>query len=336
MIESSEISVVIQGAFNNTITPKTIDSVKRYLPKAEIILSTWEGTSVPEGLSVDKILLNKDPGCYSYNNGPKTKKNNVNRQIVSTLSGLKTVKRKYTLKIRTDFILTGNNFLNYFDKYKEVNPKWQVFEKKLIACSFFTRIPEIYHKPFHLSDLIFFGLTKDILKLFDIPLMPRNEEFVVEYQKYLWNKFVPEQYIFCSCLKKNKIPFKAEHTNDLSKENIEQTHNYFANNFVFLSFKQYNIIPADSIVDIQHEYHKCYTLIRWEKLYRKYVKQDFVIEKKLDSVLINLYKIYLLHFCLRLICFIALKENKKVKMKLFIMKKISFFDNLFKKWLFEK
>ena len=333
MIDSGEISVVIQGAFDNLITPKTINSIKKYLPKAEIILSTWEGTSVPENLSVDKILLNKDPGCYAYNNSPKAKKNNVNRQIVSTFNGLKSATRKYVLKIRTDFILTGNNFLNYFDKYKKVNPKYQLFEKRVLACSFFSRQPEILKMPFFMSDLIFFGLTKDVLKLFDIPLYPKEEEFVVEYQGFLWNRYAPEQYIFCSALKKNNLPFSLKNTWDLTEKNIEQTHNYFVNNFVFLSFGQYDIIPSDSIVKIDLCYSDCYTLFRWKNLYKKYVDSEFIIEEKSDSVFKNLAKIDKIHFALKVICLVGITVENRRKIKYWIMDHFKFLDKLFRKLL---
>lgn len=291
MIDSHEISVVVQGAFNNDITPKTITSIRKYLPKAEIILSVWEGTVLPQNLCVDKTIFNKDPGFCYYSDEKNPKKNNVNRQIVSTLSGLNAASKKYALKIRTDFILTGNNFLNYFDKYKKVNPKWQIFEKKLIACSYFARIPEVSKTALHISDLIFFGLTKDILKLFDIPLMPKEYELCFIYKQNRHTKYCPEQYIFCECLKKCKMPFSMENSRVLTKENIEQTHNYFANNFVFLSFGQYNIVPTPALVDCGICYQDCYTLFKWQNLYKKYVDPNFVIEEKEDKVYKDLLRV---------------------------------------------
>lgn len=294
MIDSSEISVVIQGAFNAAITHKTIASVRKYLPKAEIILSVWEGTALPKNLPVDKTVFNKDPGFCYYSDEKSPKKNNVNRQIVSTLAGLKIASKKYALKIRTDFVLTGKNFLNYFDKYKKVNPKWQLFEKKLISCSYFARIPEISKVSLHISDLLFFGLTKDVLKLFDIPLMPKEYELCFTYtnKKYThkYTKYCPEQYIFCACLKKNQMPFKMDNQYDLTKENTEQTHNYFANNFVFLSFGQYNVIPTSSLIDSGICYRDCYTFFKWQNLYKKYVEPDFIIEEKEDKIYQNLLK----------------------------------------------
>ena len=65
MIDSKEISVIVQGAVDKKITPKTLKSVRKYLPNAEIILSTWEGTDI-SGLDYDIVLLSKDPGAYIF------------------------------------------------------------------------------------------------------------------------------------------------------------------------------------------------------------------------------------------------------------------------------
>ena len=325
MIDSSEIAVIIQGAFDKLITPQAIASVRQYLPKAEIILSTWQGTALPEDLKVEKIILNEDPGFCFYSNIKGDKKNNVNRQIVSTCQGLKTTQRKYALKMRTDFILTGNNFLNYFDKYKKVNPKYQLFEKKLIACSFFARVPEESKTPLHISDLLFFGLTKDILKLFDIPLMPKQDEYCYKRGKFLHTRYVPEQYIFCACLNKYKMPFKMVNSRDINEDNIEQTHNYFANNFVFLSYSQYSVLPSAMLADISINYRDCYTLVKWKKIYKQYVDSDFVITEKEDPIqkqLIKMRKYYGLLktlFSIIILPKIRRKYRKAVSRKIFIV-----------------
>ena len=78
-IKSKDISVVVQGAINSEVTPKCLESIRKYLPEAEIILSTWEGSDVV-GLDYDKLVLNKDPGTFIYkrSNGAITE-NNMNR-----------------------------------------------------------------------------------------------------------------------------------------------------------------------------------------------------------------------------------------------------------------
>ena len=60
-IDTNDISVVVQGAIDQINTPKCLRSIRKRLPGAEIILSTWEGSPI-DGLDYDKLVLNKDPG----------------------------------------------------------------------------------------------------------------------------------------------------------------------------------------------------------------------------------------------------------------------------------
>ena len=65
-----------------------------------------------------------------------SKKNNINRQIVSTREGLKKSRTRYSLKIRTDFIVENLNFLRYFGKFG----KWdsqsdlRLFDERIICA----------------------------------------------------------------------------------------------------------------------------------------------------------------------------------------------------------
>ena len=106
MIKPEEISVVVQGAIDKDNTAKCLKSIRYYLPKSEIILSTWENSNIDD-LDYDILVENKDPGALiqdplygAYNNG--------NRQLLSTQEGIKKATRKYILKLRTDFYLEHN------------------------------------------------------------------------------------------------------------------------------------------------------------------------------------------------------------------------------------
>jgi hypothetical protein len=60
-INSSELSFVVQGPIYQDITDKVCESIREYFPECEIVLSTWEGSSI-EGLKYDKVVFSKDPG----------------------------------------------------------------------------------------------------------------------------------------------------------------------------------------------------------------------------------------------------------------------------------
>ena len=71
-VATSDISVVVQGAIAGPSkdgkaypTRDCLLSIRRRLPGAEIILSTWKGSDVT-GLDYDQLVLNDDPGAVEF------------------------------------------------------------------------------------------------------------------------------------------------------------------------------------------------------------------------------------------------------------------------------
>ena len=119
----------------------------------------------------------------------------------------------------------------------------------------------------------FFGKTKDLINLFDIPLMTEEEAYF-SFNTPISNKYVPEQYIFINCLKKNGKKAELELYNQATPENIEDTERYFASNFVLLSFEQFNLQYTKKTFDMAihpNSFITCYTHYDWLKLYKKWV-----------------------------------------------------------------
>ena len=65
-MDTKDISVIVQGAINKNETIKCLQSIRQYLPGAEIILSTWEGSNITD-LDYDNLILSKDPGAAIRN-----------------------------------------------------------------------------------------------------------------------------------------------------------------------------------------------------------------------------------------------------------------------------
>ena len=110
----NDISVVVQGVIDPIFTPICLNSIRKHLPEAEIILSTWKGETI-KNLDYDILILNDDPGAFIYTSTNKVQ--NQNRQIVSTRNGILNASRKYVLKIRTDMQILGTKFLTFWNKY---------------------------------------------------------------------------------------------------------------------------------------------------------------------------------------------------------------------------
>ena len=282
-IDSSEISVVVQGAISDKFTKRVLVSIRKYLPKSEIILSTWKGSDVSD-LDYDQLVLSKDPGTKILlnNNIPL----NLNRQITSTLNGLRKATRKFALKIRTDIELTSDSFLNYFNKYNDYDYSYKFFQNRILMCEKYIRYSK--YLCFHISDWVQFGYKDDLLKLWDIPLA--NEKKIVNYfakhqltSEHIWHifkdfrrQYCAEQYIWIEFLKKYMhIDFK--HMFDSTDENVQLTEDTFLNNILPLSEEQFGIkfLKYDTVNDF------CYTYNDWGEMYVKKfgTKFEFINEK---------------------------------------------------------
>lgn len=277
MLNSSEISVVVQGAVDDSaVTARCLAGIRQLLPDAQLILSTWEGTDV-SGLVFDEVVFSKDPGGVLADERHHVF-NNVNRQIVSTKAGLLCAKRRLTLKFRTDLLLLSADFLRFFGRYDGVRIRTQdfIFKNRVLICNFYTRNPGAWAIPFHPSDWVMFGNTVDVWDYFDVPLMPEEEmRWFLErpkntglFAEYL-SRYTPEQYICLSFLKKHWT-VDCSYYADIDG-NREATERLFAGNFVVLDYgRQMKIVFTKYNPNRYRE--KC-TLVShrlWKKMFRFY------------------------------------------------------------------
>ncbi|MBN8105839.1 LPS biosynthesis protein WavE, partial [Vibrio vulnificus] len=73
-----------------------------------------------DGLDYDQVLELDDPGANTvFYDGLPIKLNN-NRQMYSTHMGLKAVKTPYAVKLRTDNLLTGRQFVELYERYADL------------------------------------------------------------------------------------------------------------------------------------------------------------------------------------------------------------------------
>jgi hypothetical protein len=234
MIKSKEISVVLQGPIAWDIDPVrrvglTIAAsrqIRRLLPHSEIILSTWNDQKF-DAVERDVLILNDDPGAQG--DWPGYTANNVNRQIVSTLAGLKCATRQYVLKIRTDMVLESTYFLKCFHRTRPLSPSPQtVFSRPVITnnlssrctSSILARLPN-HPLLFHPSDHVSFGLIQDMMYLWDIPLQTDEDALYFvdraypnRFRLHELSRLSPEQYIFTSALGKT-LSIDLEHYADM-------------------------------------------------------------------------------------------------------------------------
>lgn len=306
-INKKDITFVVQGAVAKGQTIEVLKSIRKYFKESQIILSTWENTNMDFNEDLyDKAVFSKDPGGFLGYEKAKVG-NNVDRQTVSTFNGLKACETKYAFKIRSDFRITGDGFLQYFDKFNKFNNEYKIVDKRMLACTDITLNPRNetqYKYPFHVSDFAFFGLTEDLLSLFSAPLTPKEDKKYLETHSDKSNpseslfRFMPEQWIATNFLKSKGKNINCEYYNDCSEENSKITDLYIANNFVLLSLEQFNLDPFKKEFfanNIPNYKQICYTHNDFLEMYEKYCNKNTEIdylqldtlEQELDNIIHN-------------------------------------------------
>lgn len=221
---SDQISVVVQGPISGAderkrryrLTQLCLEQLRRVLPQAEIILSTWEGAKV-DGLYADHIVWNADPGGVICDDVYQVR-NNVNRQIVSSVGGIRRATRPYCLKIRSDLLLNSDHFLQFWGLFPERDWAYKFTAERMLSCSIFAR--RMAGAPgrqtamvFHPSDFLYFGFRDDLQLLFDIPLAPEPSTSrwftfhprppkVHDCYAHAHCRFFPEQYLWLQFVNK--------------------------------------------------------------------------------------------------------------------------------------
>lgn len=286
-MDMRDITVVVQGpvhsyqqrAMDDNITKQCLASVRQFLPKAHIILSTWPEQDL-SGLDYDELIINPDPGSNIryYTDKHKPKGLNNNRQIVSTLNGLKAVKTKYAIKLRSDNYLTSAEFVNLFNRYQTRCDGPSVFKQRIVIPNTFSRK---YAKglpvAFHLSDFFYFGLTEDLLKLWDIPLLknydleaqgipsPGYPNYPIDCTQMFWQEG----------LKNFTFNTQLGHLHDLSHDKLHLSEQFIANNLIIAAPEEIGLGLCDKFlgqarVNRVRGKSSFYQLSDWLNLYRQY------------------------------------------------------------------
>lgn len=211
MVPSSEISVVIQGPLYRSSDEygieATIESIRRCLPDAEIIISTWIGEDT-SGLEYHQLVVSEQPVKLLDRIGNP---NYLGHQIKSTKCGIALSTKPYVLKIRADHSLLSNQFCLNPEKVNK-DSRFAVFNNKVIVSSFFLRNSLKVPFLFHISDLLQFGKREDLITFWTLPI-PTLEELLQKSPKGHLGLFgnycgaalfreAPEQTIILSLLKK--------------------------------------------------------------------------------------------------------------------------------------
>lgn len=282
------ISVVVQGKvfgepgepYEKQLTLQCIESIRNLMPKAEIILSTWQGATV-DHLDVDQVVYNQDPGAIAYSVFEPNYLNNNNRQIVSTINGLKVATKLYAIKMRGDCRLNDTDFTDYLKDYPR-GGKYAFFKNRIVIPIKYSRNPRRIAQLIHPSDIFQVGLLEDLISLWDIPLQPEpatTRAFPLE--KRIFNnaltggfhrmKFGAEQYIWYAFCKKQGLDLELKHFSHLPTDKILASDISIINNFVIQDSYLLGVnLPKKMFFSVDKN---LYTYKEWYQLSKRYSKE---------------------------------------------------------------
>jgi hypothetical protein len=300
-------SVIIQGkvfgkpedVYGEQLTQQCIESVRKVLPKAEVILSTWEGTDVSH-LSYDKLVLNNDPGAISYSDLNPKYLNNTNRQIVSTYNGLLAATENYAIKLRGDCQLRDTAFTNFLKPYARTK-KYKFLEERVIVPTLYSRNPRRIAQLIHPSDIYQVGLLKDLLNIWNIPLQPEpSTTRAIPANKVILNdplvgsnyrmKFGPEQYIWYCVARQHGEDFELKYFSHLPLSKIIKSEWSIINNFIIADSRDIGLVLPEKMQFLKVK--DLYSHNEWQKLYHQYcvagISRLFTVETILQVYSSNL------------------------------------------------
>jgi len=241
------ISVVIQGPLLRELgsdrgVDATIASVRCHLPGAEVVVSTWDMENV-DALDVDRLVVSSDPGFMKDCSGNII---NTNRQLVSTLAGIKASTRSYVMKLRADIKLTSSEFSTLGTYHgNSVLGQQRLFKDPITITTLFVRNPVWFPMLYHISDLVQFGRREDMLRFWDQPLFAEDSLCLPHarinpfgnYQGFSRLRMNAEQALMIGMLRKCGIQVQLDHPCQVREVDLERWEDVLCNNFRVLDYQ---------------------------------------------------------------------------------------------------
>lgn len=315
MLINEDITVVVQGPVqartdreqDEGITHRCLCSVREFLPGATIVLSTWAGQDL-EGLDFDDLVINEDPGpnIREYKPSGEPLYMNNNRQIASSLGGLKAVTTPYAMKLRSDNYLTSNSFQHIQQSYKKRSKEYCFFDERVLVCDLFTRQ---YNKgkkvAFHVSDFFYFGRTKDVLSIWDIPYIEdlqyrEDQKGLVQYEGVPFYRKDCTQLLWLKAMHKYDTSLSILHQHDSRVEVVQASNKIYANNLVVASCEEIGLGLCNKFKGKARAARKSgkasfMSYLEWQRLYKQHVDPKHEINNTRGLLVLQLWRLLLVY-----------------------------------------
>jgi hypothetical protein len=183
-----KLDLILQGGYSD-FTNDIISAYSEVPFVNKIILSTWKDDDLSSLNERENLIIIQSEKPKSLGD------DNINLQIVSSFEGIQLATTEYSIKMRTDQLYDYHSMIRMYDFFIEHRNEENIFVAGMYPGLLF-----------HPRDHIFWSKTKNLYRLFNIPLKSNNITEKVKIDKWdLW-KFYPfyvrsETYIgahYCS------------------------------------------------------------------------------------------------------------------------------------------
>lgn len=287
MFSSESVSVVIQGPLyrnqdGSALVCSAIESLRKLLPDAEIIVSTWDNESIAD-VDADIILQSEYPEPLVDINGNAI---HVGAQIKSTLNGIRSATRPYVLKFRADLSLDNLSMMEAHSR-AEVNRSVSVFDSPIIVTNLFTRNPARFPVLFHLSDIVQFGRRADMLDLWSSPEPMTSDIFLHgksnklgvlgNYLGYTGLRVVSEQYLMLSWLNRKGVSADLKNPSHMNYELLRLWERILLNDFTVIDWQDSGVKFPDRFFTFSYAERSCYRQKELQKIAEIIDTESYVI-----------------------------------------------------------
>lgn len=202
-VDFSNLSIVLQGPTvlgKSHVAETAARSARQCFPGAEIIVSCWHSDKTEAVRPyVDRLITSADPGPQHFSG----KQLNVNRQVVSSKTGIDAATRPFVLKARSDLVFQNARIWTEFARHQ--NRFQTEFGHDPILITNLTSVnPKLYPRYFALCDWVYLGRIDSISALFSTPKFPDS------YLNYVANgqpntRYNAEQWIALNYLARHGL-----------------------------------------------------------------------------------------------------------------------------------
>ena len=159
---NNKLDIVIQGNYTD-YTDEIIDQYISLPFVNNVIVSCWQDNK--KSISSNKVIFIRN----IYPDSPGT--DNRNLQIVSSLNGLKNCQSEFAVKTRSDQKFTYDSMMKMYDFFMQNNQKSVNYQYESDKPQNKIMVAGIYSNLlFCPRDHIFWGNSRDLVELFDVPL----------------------------------------------------------------------------------------------------------------------------------------------------------------------